>query len=101
LLFISDDVICLQTLSFGSGFCLCVRLCLLPGTDIVLLACAADDSKIHLFAESPSSATGGTLKANAKQFVKVDSLVGHEDWIRAMDFTLDGNYLHFNNFCSC
>jgi elongator complex protein 2 len=98
---ISDDVICLQTLSFGSGFCLCVRLCFLPGTDVVLLSCAADDAKIHLFAESTSSAVEGALKVYAKQFVKVDSLVGHEDWIRAMDFTLDGNYLHFQNFYSC
>ncbi|PNF19334.1 putative elongator complex protein 2 [Cryptotermes secundus] len=84
-----DDVICLQTLSFGSGFCLCARLCFLPGTDIVLLSCAADDAKIHLFAESISNAIQGPLKEYAKQFVRVDSLVGHEDWIRAMDFTLD------------
>ena len=87
MIFISDDVICLQNLSFGSGFCLCVRLCFLPETQIVLLSCAADDAKIHLFAES----TGSDTDRNAKKFVKVDSLVGHEDWVRAMDFTLDGN----------
>jgi elongator complex protein 2 len=95
LFIISDDTICLQTLSFGSGFCLCVRLCFLPGTEVVLLSCAADDAKIHLFAESSSNgnccAVGEGLKTYAKQFVKVDSLVGHEDWIRAMDFTVDGN----------
>jgi hypothetical protein len=67
----------------------------------VLLSCAADDAKIHLFAESINNAIEGPLKVYAKQFVKVDSLVGHEDWVRAMDFTLDGNYLHFENFCSC
>jgi WD40 repeat protein len=101
LIFISDDVTCLQTLSFGLGFCLCVRLCLLPGTDIVLLSCAADDAKIHLFAESTSIVTDGTSKVHAKEFVQVDSLVGHEDWIRAMDFTVDGNYLHSKNVYAC
>lgn len=91
LIFISDDVICLQHLSFGSGFCLCVRLCFLPGTQIVLLSCAADDAKIHLFAESTGSDTDRNWTVHTKKFVKVDSLVGHEDWVRAMDFTLDGN----------
>lgn len=67
----------------------------------MLLSCAADDAKIHLFAESISNAVERPLKVYAKQFVKVDSLVGHEDWVRAMDFTLDGNYLHFEKFCSC
>ncbi|KDR08420.1 probable elongator complex protein 2 [Zootermopsis nevadensis] len=89
----NEDAVCLQTLSFGSGFCLCVRLCFLPQTEIVLLSCAADDAKIHLFAESSSGYTccdvQEGLKPHTKQFIKVDSLVGHDDWIRAMDFTLD------------
>lgn len=92
MLFISDDVLCLQTLSFGSGFCLCVRFCFLPGTDVLLLSCAADDAKIHLFAESAGGDVDRSLSVYAKKFVKVDSLVGHEDWVRAMDVTLDGNY---------
>jgi elongator complex protein 2 len=98
VIFISDDVICLQTLSFGSGFCLCVRLCFLPGTQVLLLSCAADDAKIHLFAESTDSDIDRSLNVCAKKFVKVDSLVGHEDWVRAMDFTLDGNYKQSDNF---
>ncbi|GFG28391.1 hypothetical protein Cfor_06228 [Coptotermes formosanus] len=84
-----DDVLCLQTLSFGSGFCLCVRFCFLPGTDVLLLSCAADDAKIHLFAESAGGDVDRSLSVYAKKFVKVDSLVGHEDWVRAMDVTLD------------
>lgn len=99
--FIISDAVCLQTLSFGSGFCLCVRLCFLPQTEIVLLSCAADDAKIHLFAESSSGYTccdvQEGLKPHTKQFIKVDSLVGHDDWIRAMDFTLDGNYFCFRD----
>jgi len=27
------------------------------------------------------------------QFVRTMSLQGHEDWIRAVDFTVDGKYL--------
>lgn len=57
----------------------------------MLLSCAADDAKIHLFAESTGSDIDRNWTVNAKKFVKVDSLVGHEDWVRAMDFTLDGN----------
>jgi elongator complex protein 2 len=96
---ISDDAICLQTLSFGSGFCLCVRLCFLPGTEVVLLSCAADDAKIYLFAQSSSGdnccVEHEGLKTHTKQFIEVDSLVGHGDWIRAMDFVLDGNCICF------
>lgn len=65
----------------------------------MLLSCAADDAKIHLFAENSSTddccAMEGDLKVHAMRFVRVESLVGHEDWIRAMDFTLDGKYLYF------
>jgi hypothetical protein len=52
-----------------------------------------------LFAENSSTddccAMEGDLKVHAMRFVRVESLVGHEDWIRAMDFTLDGKYLYF------
>ncbi|KAJ9593552.1 hypothetical protein L9F63_014892, partial [Diploptera punctata] len=78
-----EDAVCVQTLSFGSGFCLTLNFAYLPGTDIALLACAADDAKIHLFAENTDS------EINEKHFVKVNTLVGHEDWIRAMDFAMD------------
>ncbi|PSN31401.1 hypothetical protein C0J52_24316 [Blattella germanica] len=54
--------------------------------DIALLAYGADDAKIHLFAENVNNLAGC---GDADQFVKVSTLVGHEDWIRAMDFALD------------
>lgn len=57
----------------------------------MLLSCAADDAKIHLFAESTGSDIDRNWTVHTKKFVKVDSLVGHEDWVRAMDFTVDGN----------
>ena len=57
----------------------------------MLLSCAADDAKIHLFAESTDNDVDRNWNVRGKKFVKVDSLVGHEDWVRAMDFTLDGN----------
>ncbi|XP_069675648.1 elongator complex protein 2 [Periplaneta americana] len=86
-----DDFVCVQTLGFGTGFCLSIRLCILPGTNSVLLACGADDAKIHLFAESVTEDKSSDTEENSrpKQFVKVDSLVGHEDWIRAIDIALD------------
>jgi hypothetical protein len=67
----------------------------------VFLSCAADDAKIHLFAESRGCDIDGSLNVYAKKFVKVDSLVGHEDWVRAMDFTLDGNYTQSETVYSC
>jgi hypothetical protein len=57
----------------------------------VLLSCASYDAKIHLFAESRGNDIDRNWNVHAKKFVKVESLVGHEDWVRAMDFTLDGN----------
>jgi WD40 repeat protein len=101
LVFISDEAICLQNLSFGSGFCLCVRLSFLPGTQVLLLSCAADDAKIHLFAESAGGEMDGNLNVHTKKLVRVDSLVGHEDWVRAMDFTVDGNDTALTLFYAC
>ncbi|XP_039592800.1 elongator complex protein 2 isoform X1 [Polypterus senegalus] len=69
---------CLQTISFGNGFVMDVSLALLPGTTVPILACAGDDRKIHLFISQNS------------QFHKVHSLVGHEDWIRGVEWTVCG-----------
>ncbi|XP_059476492.1 elongator complex protein 2 [Neocloeon triangulifer] len=68
------DTECIQTLKAGSGFCLDVHLCFLPGgRKNLILACAQDDFKVGLF-----SFENG-------QFIKKDSLVGHEDWITCLD----------------
>ncbi|XP_068082377.1 elongator complex protein 2 [Anabrus simplex] len=64
-----------QTLNFGRATILCTRLHFLPHSRSILLACASDDSKIHLFA------------AESSDFVKVDCLVGHKDFVWAVDIT--------------
>jgi len=60
--------------SFGKGFILAVALSVLPGTTVPVIACGGEDSRVHLFTE------------NGNQFVKVQSLLGHEDWIRGVEF---------------
>ena len=54
---------------------------ILPGPQAPLLAWAGDDEKIHLVVE----------KDNA--FVPVQRLVGHEDWIRSIEFAIAGEYI--------
>ncbi|KAK7867755.1 hypothetical protein R5R35_002257 [Gryllus longicercus] len=67
---------CYQTINLGRGFSLCVHLAhLFESTDILLL-CATDDSKVHMYVSN--------LK---DKFMKVHSLMGHEDWVRALDIT--------------
>lgn len=45
-----------------------------------MLAIAKDDNKIHLYLKKESG------------FAKVDILVGHEDWVRGLDFIKSGEY---------
>ncbi|XP_042187984.1 elongator complex protein 2 isoform X1 [Callorhinchus milii] len=73
---------CVQTLSFGSGFILDVTLARLPGSDALILACGGDDGKVHLYIQE------------GEQFQKIQSLVGHEDWVRGVEWAAhDGNLL--------
>ncbi|XP_043921432.1 elongator complex protein 2 [Protopterus annectens] len=71
---------CMQTVSFGNGFVMDVSLSCLPGVNVPVLACGNDDCKIHLY-----------IQQNG-QFQKVDSLLGHEDWIRGVEWAVsDGD----------
>ncbi|XP_072365109.1 elongator complex protein 2 isoform X1 [Scyliorhinus torazame] len=73
---------CVQTLPFGNGFMMDVALARLPGSDAVILACGGDDGKVYLF-----------VREN-EQFQKIQLLMGHEDWIRGVEWALcDGNLL--------
>ncbi|XP_069111891.1 elongator complex protein 2-like [Argopecten irradians] len=72
------DYVLLQTLSYGTGFALDVALTVIPKTNLPVLACGCDDQKIRILLQDD-------------QFTKVISLQGHEDWIRAVDFTTDDN----------
>nr|CAD7458433.1 unnamed protein product [Timema tahoe] len=79
-----DTMLCTQILGLGSGLCLSLSLGLLPASQALLLACGTDDSRIQLFAENNESGDQGPT-----EMVKVDSLMGHEDWVRALDFATD------------
>ncbi|XP_076094139.1 elongator complex protein 2-like [Mytilus galloprovincialis] len=67
----------LQTHKFGTGFVLDLSFTVIPDTNVPMLACGCDDQKIHIFIEQ------------SEKFVRIMSLQGHEDWIRAIDFTID------------
>ncbi|XP_028155974.1 probable elongator complex protein 2 [Ostrinia furnacalis] len=62
-----------QTINLHSGLCLTLHAHILPSVEEPLLFCALDDHKIHIYA------------SDNKEYHKVHSLVGHEDWVRGMD----------------
>lgn len=76
----SDEFTNFQTINLKTGLCFALKMFLLPGTENILLAIATDDEKIHLYAEN-----------SEKSFIKVDSLIGHENWVRGLDFVEDEN----------
>lgn len=76
----------MQTIDLGNGICLCVRFSKLPGTNIPLLITCLDDGKIHIYAELVNNSL-------EYQFTKVETLIGHEDWVRDVDFLEIGNRL--------
>ncbi|KAM4026605.1 elongator complex protein 2 [Anomaloglossus baeobatrachus] len=73
---------CLQTLSFGNGFVLDVCLSALPGSGVPILACGADDSRVHLYVKQHG------------QFQKTQVLPGHEDWVRGVEFAINGQDIY-------
>lgn len=68
-----------QAFDLRNGICLAVKLCLVPSVGL-LFAYATDDGKIQLFGENFHEC-----------FEKLESLHGHEDWVRGLDFTTDDN----------
>lgn len=84
----TDQYETFDTISLGNGFCFALRMCILPDTaDSIILAFSADDNHIYLY--SDSYGTAGKYDGNNKphrKFIKVDTLVGHENWVRGLDF---------------
>lgn len=68
-----------QVFSLSTGICFAVKLWSIAQTGIIL-AFATDDDKVHLHGEN-----------HDKCFDKLESLTGHEDWVRGLDFTTDDN----------
>lgn len=74
----SNEFVCFQTISLGSGFCFAIKICYIEQADCLLVALATDDHAIHLYGSLNGSGDNRT-------FVKVESLIGHEDWVRSLD----------------
>lgn len=71
----NDDYECIQSICLNGGLCLAMRAFnLQKNKDCAVLAFATDDHKVYLYAKSKDD------------FVKVDTLIGHEDWVRSLDF---------------
>ncbi|TMW41518.1 hypothetical protein DOY81_013402, partial [Sarcophaga bullata] len=81
------EVLCKQTLFLNSGFCFTLRLTLLPKSEQILLAFTADDESVALWAEKDKE-TEDSFK-----FQPVHKLMGHEDWVRGLDFVQEGEDL--------
>lgn len=83
----TKDFICLQTISLGSGFCFAIKFCYIETTDCLLLALSTDDHTVRLY--------GSINPANQRQLIRVETLVGHEDWVRSLDTVVldDGDIL--------
>ncbi|KAK6619878.1 hypothetical protein RUM44_006278 [Polyplax serrata] len=88
----SERLKCIDILKWSSGFCLDVKLDIFPSTDVVVLACAADDNKVHIFVEQKRSEIDGV--DDDHQFYKIHVLSGHEDWVRSIDFYPHGSDLY-------
>ncbi|KAL4222137.1 Elongator subunit elp2 [Mactra antiquata] len=74
-----QDFVLNQTMSYGSGFVLDISLIVIPNTNRLMLACACDDQKVYIYVDGQ----------NNGDFQSVITLPGHEDWVRAVDFTVD------------
>ncbi|XP_014471257.1 PREDICTED: probable elongator complex protein 2 [Dinoponera quadriceps] len=75
----NTNVEVVQTMVFGRKFSLHCRLTCLPDTKHLLMAVALEDSSVVL-------CTANEVELN---FVTVQSLSGHQDWVKCMDFCHD------------
>lgn len=69
-----------DTISLGNGFCFALKFAILPQTDNqIILAYSTDENHIHLLCD-------GIDDNNQRKFSRVDTLIGHVDWVRGLDF---------------
>ncbi|KAG5896915.1 hypothetical protein JTB14_028143 [Gonioctena quinquepunctata] len=80
----ADSFLCMQTINLGYNIGVGAKLSIIPRSREVLLACALDNSKIQIFTEKAD--TNFELQPSC-------ILTGHEDWVRGLDFTEDGEDL--------
>ncbi|XP_017757323.1 PREDICTED: probable elongator complex protein 2, partial [Eufriesea mexicana] len=76
---IDGNIKCLETLTFGRKLPIEACFSFLPNTDLPFLAIATENSTIELYVTNSNV-------VEKLHFIKVQTLIGHEDWIRCMDF---------------
>lgn len=70
-----------DSISLGNGFCFALRFAVLPETNNqIILAYSTDENHINLVCD------GTDNSSNRRKFTKFDTLVGHIDWVRGLDF---------------
>lgn len=76
------DVRVIQTITFGRKLPIHCRLARLPNTERPLLAVALEDASVLLYAADSDTESN---------FVRIQSLLGHKDWVRCIDFSYDND----------
>ncbi|CAG9817395.1 unnamed protein product [Phaedon cochleariae] len=79
-----DSFSCSQTINLGYSIGLGAKLAFLPNSNELILACSFENSKIQLYIEK---------NHHDLEFEPSCLLAGHEDWVRGLDFTQDGDDL--------
>ncbi|KAF5281600.1 hypothetical protein FQR65_LT02920 [Abscondita terminalis] len=71
-----------QTIDFGYGIAMSLKISFLPGTQALIMACGMDNSNIQLYVEECGS-------NDVIKLVTSEVLKGHENWVRGLDFAVD------------
>lgn len=71
-----------QNINVGYSITVGLKISFLPN-DKLILACALDTSKIQIYVPNNTAESGTDFHCGAQ-------LIGHEDWVRGLDFTSDG-----------
>lgn len=77
------DAEIIQTISYGRKLPIHCRLTYLPNIKCPFLAVALEDASILLYTKDSD--------LSESNFIKVQSLLGHQDWVRCIDFHHDDN----------
>ncbi|VVC32544.1 Hypothetical protein CINCED_3A022921 [Cinara cedri] len=78
-----DNTQCFQTINCDNILCLSLKISILPYSNSLLLACGLSNNKIQLYINDFSNINS--------EFVISHSLIGHEDWVRSLDFVFEEN----------
>ncbi|KAF9274929.1 Elongator subunit elp2 [Linnemannia elongata] len=71
---VTDKVECIQTIQVGKKYAQSIAISFLPNTSVPVMAVGSTDNRISIYV------------MQSKQFDKVLSLQGHDNWVRSLDF---------------